>query len=137
MYKAIHNENKVEVAAKIIPIESPDEVESIAAEIDLLMRLSGPYVVEYVNSFLFENELWIIMEYCAGGSMSDIFEIRQCPLEEEYLRAVVAYSVLGLVHLHNLMSIHRVSSCVVKLFTIHLISSCILGCQGRQYSPNK
>ena len=99
-----------EFAIKIVPCENPEEVETISTEIAFLKRLSSSYVVSYVNSYLFENELWIVMEYCAGGSMSDLYDIRGCPLEEVYLKAVVAYSVLGLVHLHSQLAIHRVCS---------------------------
>ena len=51
----------------------------------------------------------IVMEYCEGGSMSDIYEATDKVLEEPVLRAVVAYSVLGLHHLHSHRSIHRAS----------------------------
>ena len=100
-----------EFAIKIVPCENPEEVETISSEIAFLKRLSSPYVVSYVNSYLFESELWIVMEYCAGGSMSDLYDIRRCPLAETYLKAVVAYSVLGLVHLHAQLAIHRVNFC--------------------------
>jgi serine/threonine protein kinase len=49
------------------------------------------------------------MEYCAAGSLSDINEAIHRTLTEEELRATVAYSVLGLYHLHSNRSIHRVS----------------------------
>jgi serine/threonine protein kinase len=50
----------------------------------------------------------IVMEYCEGGSMSDLYEATEKVLDEPVLRAVVACSVLGLNHLHSHRSIHRV-----------------------------
>ena len=49
------------------------------------------------------------MEYCAAGSLSDINDAIHRVLTEEELKATIAYSVLGLHHLHKNRSIHRVS----------------------------
>ena len=95
------------MAVKIIPCDSQDEVSTITAEIDFLKRLTSPYIVAYVDGFLFENELWIIMEYCGGGSIGDILAIQGKPLDESCIRSIVAFAALGLHHLHSLSSIHR------------------------------
>jgi serine/threonine protein kinase len=50
----------------------------------------------------------IVMEYCAGGSMSDIYEATNKVLTEAQARATMAFCVLGLHHLHSHRSIHRV-----------------------------
>lgn len=54
------------------------------------------------------------MEYCAAGSLSDINDATHRVLTEEQLKATIAYSVLGLHHLHKNRSIHRV--CNIFLF---------------------
>ena len=51
----------------------------------------------------------IVMQYCAGGSMSDIYDATKRTLAEPILRAIMAYCVLGLHHLHSKRCIHRVS----------------------------
>jgi serine/threonine protein kinase len=48
------------------------------------------------------------MEYCACGSMKDIYSLQRQPLGEEQLREVIAFAVLGLNHIHNLRCLHRV-----------------------------
>ena len=50
------------------------------------------------------------MEYCAAGSLSDLYEATKTTLNEPQLRAVMAYCVLGLHHLHSNRSIHRVNN---------------------------
>lgn len=102
------NESAEEVAVKIIPCASAEEIETITAEIEFLKRLSSPYIVTYVDNFLYDSELWIIMEFCGGGAMSDILEICGGSLEEPYTQAVVAYTALGLQYLHSRSNIHRV-----------------------------
>jgi hypothetical protein len=42
--------------------------------------------------------------------MKDIYALQRQPLQEEQLRDVVAFSVLGLHHIHNLRCLHRVPS---------------------------
>lgn len=49
------------------------------------------------------------MELCAGGSVSDLNNVTKGVLNEDQLRGVIAYSLLGLNQLHLRQSIHRVS----------------------------
>jgi serine/threonine protein kinase len=106
VYKAFKKEEVgvTEVAVKIIPCDSQSDVN---AEIDFLRKLNCPYIVSFVDGFLYDEELWIVMEYCAGGSLSDLKEITNRNLTESELRLVMCYCILGLRHLHNFMSIHR------------------------------
>ena len=104
VYKGIHKFEHIEVAIKIIPCENQSDVTS---EIEFLRKLKCPYIVSFVDGFLFEDELWIIMEYCAGGSLSDLREITKMNLTEAELQLTICYCILGLKHLHSLMSIHR------------------------------
>ncbi len=48
------------------------------------------------------------MEFCAGGSLSDLYEATHRTLTEEELKATMTFCVLGLHHLHSHNSIHRV-----------------------------
>ena len=49
----------------------------------------------YHGSFLSENNLWILMEYCGGGSVSDIMSTLERPLTEEQIATIC--KVLGVV----------------------------------------
>jgi hypothetical protein len=71
------------------------------------------------------------MEYCAAGSLSDINEAIHRVLNEDELKATVAYTVLGLHHLHTNRSIHRVIITYYPLVPFHL--NCGLGHQSREY----
>jgi serine/threonine protein kinase len=95
-----------EVAVKIIP-DADDDLTSLWREIKFLQDLRSPFVVSFIESLLFDNELWLVMELCDGGSLYDIKEAKKSPLEEPQIKAIMAFSVLGLAHLHGQMSIHR------------------------------
>lgn len=120
VYKAKHKYTGVEVAIKILP-DSGDDLNSLKQEIEFLRKLSSPYVVSYVESYLFDRELWIVMEYCAGGSISDLNNVTKGTLNEEQLQAVIAFALLGLNQLHLRQSIHRdvKGLFIIKLFIIY------------------
>mmetsp|Transcript_25343 Transcript_25343/g.25568 ORF Transcript_25343/g.25568 Transcript_25343/m.25568 type:complete len:573 (+) Transcript_25343:274-1992(+) len=105
VYKGVHKVTGEELAIKIIPSE--EDMTQLEQEIDFLQRLKSPYVVSFIEGYLYDMELWIVMEYCAAGSLSDLYEATKTPLNETQLRGVMAYCVLGLHHLHSNRSIHR------------------------------
>lgn len=94
------------VAIKIIDVENAeDEVEDIIQEISILSELNSPYVTKYHGSFLKGSDLWIIMEFCSGGSCSDL--MRPGLIPEEYIMIILRELLLGLDYLHCDKKLHR------------------------------
>jgi protein-serine/threonine kinase len=69
----IHKETKQLVAIKILNLDTAeDEVADIRTEISLLTQLKladVQNVTRYYASHLYGSKLWIIMDYCHGGSI--------------------------------------------------------------------
>lgn len=94
------------VAIKVIDIESAeDEVEDIIQEIAILSELQSPYVTKYYGSYAKGAELWIVMEFCSGGSCADL--MKPGKIEEEYIAIIVRELLLGLDYLHSDKKLHR------------------------------
>lgn len=94
------------VAIKVIDIESAeDEVEDIIQEIAILSELQSPYVTKYYGSYAKGAELWIVMEFCSGGSCADL--MKPGLIGEDYIAIIVRELLLGLDYLHSDKKLHR------------------------------
>jgi serine/threonine protein kinase len=126
VYKATHTPTGAVVAIKVIAnaSSSKSEEEKIKGEIDILSRCDSPYIVGYFECFIKPpskkpGEMWIVMEYCAGGSMTDMIEANAgFSMPEDCIRAVCASIVLGLEYLHGMANVcHRDIKCGNVLLT--------------------
>jgi p21-activated kinase 1 len=73
-------------------------------EILVLRTLRHVNIVDFIDSFLYENELWVVMEHMEGGSLTDIVTAN---FTEGQIAAVSREIVQGLQHLHKHGVIHR------------------------------
>ncbi|OAX80003.1 STE/STE20/YSK protein kinase [Emergomyces africanus] len=106
VYKGVDKRTGLAVAIKIIDVENADdEVEDIIQEISILSELNSPYVTKYHGSFLKGSDLWIVMEFCAGGSCCDL--MRAGLITEEYVMIILRELLLGLDYLHSDKKLHR------------------------------
>eukprot|EP00547_Thalassionema_nitzschioides_P010287 CAMPEP_0194229846 /NCGR_PEP_ID=MMETSP0156-20130528/44099_1 /TAXON_ID=33649 /ORGANISM="Thalassionema nitzschioides, Strain L26-B" /LENGTH=538 /DNA_ID=CAMNT_0038962409 /DNA_START=869 /DNA_END=2485 /DNA_ORIENTATION=- len=123
VYRAEHKPSKAIVAVKIIPSEG-DGDQSIISEIDILSRCDSPFIVGYFECFIKSSptkcEMWIVMEFCRGGSMSDLLQgfFNNAQIPEDVIRAVCASIILGLQYLHGVANVcHRDIKCGNVLLT--------------------
>ncbi|KAJ8612027.1 hypothetical protein MRB53_037670 [Persea americana] len=94
------------VAIKIVEIEGgTDDVREIIEEISILAGLNSPYVTKYFGSYLKGSDLWIIMEFCSGGSCADL--LKPGVIAEEYIMIILRELLLGLEYLHSDGKLHR------------------------------
>lgn len=94
------------MAIKVIDVENAeDEVEDIIQEISILSELHSPYVTQYHGSYLKGSDLWIVMEFCSGGSCGDL--MKPGLIGEEYISIIIRELLLGLDYLHGDKKLHR------------------------------
>ncbi|ABN66330.2 Serine/threonine protein kinase [Scheffersomyces stipitis CBS 6054] len=107
VYKGYNKQTKQVVAIKVLNLDTEeDEVSDVQQEIKFLSELKNvPNVTQYYGSFLNDTKLWIIMDYCAGGSLRTI--LKSGVFEEKYIGVIVRELLLALSAVHKLGVIHR------------------------------
>lgn len=107
VYKGHHKKTKETVAIKVLDLDTDqDEVTDVQREIQFLSELkSVPNVTHYYESFLINTKLWIIMDYCEGGSVRTL--LRSGVFEEKYISVLLRELLSGLLAVHNMGVIHR------------------------------
>jgi p21-activated kinase 1 len=77
----------------------------IVKEILVMRAVRHANIVDYIDSFLYNNDVWIVMEYMGGGSLSAV--IKAYLMTEGQIAAVSREIVQGLQYLHENGIIHR------------------------------
>ena len=93
------------VAIKQMDLDKQSRRDLIINEILVIRASCHANIVNYMDSFLHENELWVVMEYMEGGTLTDI--VTTSLMTEGQIAAVSREIAQGLQHLHNQGIIHR------------------------------
>ena len=84
-----------------------NEIESLNLETQILKECQSPHIVQYYGSFYNSNYLWLVMEYCAAGSVIDLIKIANVTLTEPQIASIIFSTLKGLDYLHENRKIHR------------------------------
>lgn len=106
VYKAIHKLTNQTVALKQLSIDLKHLEETIE-EVAILQQCNCSTIVAYYGSYIIENELWIVMEYCEGGSVSAALKILERNLNEREICAILKDVLNAMDYLHKEKIIHR------------------------------
>nr|XP_031363351.1 serine/threonine-protein kinase PAK 3-like [Lonchura striata domestica] len=102
---AVETATGEEVAIKKISLLEESNREVCLNEIQVMRGNRDANLVSFIDSYLVDEELWLVMEYMDGGSLHDII-METCMAEGEV--AVVSRECLqGLDFLHSKQVIHR------------------------------
>ena len=107
VYKAIHKKTGKIYSAKIAYIEKVNELESFKKEINILSQCNNQYIVHYYGSYIKGHQIWIILEFCDGGSLYELIKILPRNLNEEEIASLIYMILKGLLFLHENKKIHR------------------------------
>lgn len=99
------SDTKTPVAIKQMNLEQQPKKDLIINEIVVMRKSQHRNIVNFIDSYLWKGDLWVVMEYMDGGSLTDVVT---CNIMLEGQIAAVCHEVLrGLHHLHTNGVIHR------------------------------
>lgn len=75
-------------------------------EIEALLKISGPNIIEMYKFFEDEEYLYIILEYCPGGSLKDYVK-ENGPIPEQQLYKTCSNLIIALKQCHDKNMAHR------------------------------
>eukprot|EP00118_Oscarella_pearsei_P013762 m.113505 g.113505 ORF g.113505 m.113505 type:complete len:866 (+) comp37460_c0_seq2:63-2660(+) len=114
VHKGRHIHTGQLAAIKVMDV-TEDEEEDIRMEINMLRKYSyHPDIATYYGAFVkktapgHEDQLWLVMEYCGAGSVTDLVRSTKARTMREDCLAYISREILkGLSHLHKHKVIHR------------------------------
>ncbi|XP_053564662.1 LOW QUALITY PROTEIN: serine/threonine-protein kinase PAK 1 [Bombina bombina] len=105
VYIAVDIATGQEVAIKQMNLQQQPKKELIINEILVMRENKNPNIVNYLDSYLVGEELWVVMEYLAGGSLTDV--VTETCMDEAQIAAVCRECLQALEFLHSNQVIHR------------------------------
>ena len=105
VYTAYQVGTSLSVAIKQMDLEKQPKKDLIIVEILVMRSSRHPNIINYIDSFLHKNDLWVVMEYMEGGSLTDVVTANL--MTEGQIAAVSRETTQGLEHLHRHGVIHR------------------------------
>ena len=95
---------------KIYDIKDKNLVEKCLQEVNLLKRVNHPNIIKYLDSFIYQNELYIAVEWADKGDVKRLIKKYKQEGDEIDERKVIEYTreiAAGLNHMHEQRVIHR------------------------------
>ncbi|KAF1803503.1 Pak2 protein [Mucor lusitanicus] len=105
VYTAYSEGSDFPVAIKQMNLEQQPKKELIINEILVMKESKQKNIVNFIDSYLWRGDLWVIMEYMEGGSLTDV--VTNNMMMEGQIAAVCHEVLEGLQHLHSKGVIHR------------------------------
>ncbi|KAJ2786539.1 hypothetical protein GGI15_001443 [Coemansia interrupta] len=93
------------VAIKQMNLEKQPKKDLIINEILVMRESKHKNIVNFIDSFLHRGDLWVVMEYMEGGSLTDV--VTNNLMTEGQIATVCRETLEGLEHLHAKGVIHR------------------------------
>jgi len=80
----------------------------VLVEIGIMKDSHHPNIVDYIDSYIVDDQLWVVMEYMGGGCLTDILEqFEEIRMNESQIALCCKEVLSGLSYIHSLHRIHR------------------------------
>lgn len=106
VFKGVHIATNAVYALKMVNLEEADDMTRVIKEVHFLSHNRSQYLIKHYETFLRGSDMWIVMEYCGGGSCADL--LKCLDKVSEQVAAYILRDVLkALDYLHHRKKVHR------------------------------
>lgn len=83
-------------------------IKDTTTEIRIMKASVHPNIVNYINSYIVDDKLWVVMEYMAAGCLTEVLnQYSAVKLTERHIATICHETLKGLNYIHGLNCIHR------------------------------
>jgi len=83
-------------------------IKDITTEIRIMKASVHPNIVNYINSYIVDDKLWVVMEFMAAGCLTEVLnQYAAVRLTERHIATICMETLRGLQYMHSLNCIHR------------------------------
>lgn len=105
VFSSVEKDTGRQVAIKKMDLTKQQRRELLFNEAATMKFFKHPNIVKMFNSYLVDNELWLVLEYLEGGALTDI--VTNMSMNEQQIATVCVQCLQALAFLHNEGLIHR------------------------------
>lgn len=87
-------------AVKVVLLKE-EELREILLEVEILQQCSHPNIVNFMDQFRLNLDLWICMEFCGAGAVDSLYRSLPRPLNEDELLVLMVETMKALRYLHE------------------------------------
>eukprot|EP01088_Endostelium_zonatum_P002944 TRINITY_DN1386_c0_g1_i1.p1 TRINITY_DN1386_c0_g1~~TRINITY_DN1386_c0_g1_i1.p1 ORF type:complete len:591 (-),score=134.68 TRINITY_DN1386_c0_g1_i1:58-1830(-) len=108
VFLSVNAKTGEKVAIKKMRINKKNKVEYLITEICIMKTCYHPNIVRYIDSYQQEDRIWVVMEFCGGGSLLEIIELYpSVRLTEPQMAYICRETLKGLAAIHEMHRLHR------------------------------
>lgn len=107
VFVATHRQTGRKVAIKKMALND-ESLELLVTEISIMKTSRHPNVVQYYESYVVKDQIWVVMEFMGNGCLTEVldqFEFVQ--MNEEQMAYCALETLKALQYIHSLNRIHR------------------------------
>mmetsp|Transcript_35556 Transcript_35556/g.48582 ORF Transcript_35556/g.48582 Transcript_35556/m.48582 type:complete len:517 (+) Transcript_35556:56-1606(+) len=107
VFLAISKKTQNKVAVKKMALNG-ESLKLLITEISIMKTSHHDNIVDYIDSYIVNDQLWVVMEFMGGGCLTEILEqFKSIQMAEEQIARVCRETLAALCYIHSRHRIHR------------------------------